>query len=338
MTPLFLQLLADRNGIPAGLLLVTPSNESNEPLEPIQSLEPIQPLEPFLALAQLAARFPCHYRAGIAAAAAAALREAGWHELPEASTVCTDAPPDQALPAHVAWVEGDWALETPARPAAGQAASRALALQLVQRVNADADTHEIEELLRHDATLSYHLLRLVNSLGTGAGRKAQGRTVNNFAQAILLLGRHQLRRWLNLMLFASRDGDVRSAMLLARVSVRARLMELLARATGLDRLNQEQAFMTGMFSLLGVLFGAPLADVLAPLAIAEGVRRALLDRHGELGALLGLVEAAEQGDFGPVSVVLDGAGVSAADFNAMVIEASVWMLAVTGDVADHSHA
>ena len=222
-----------------------------------------------------------------------------------------------AGPAHVDWIEGDWAL----------------ALQLVQRVNADADTHEIEDLLRRDPTLSYHLLRLVNSLGMGNARK-----VNNFAQAILLLGRQQLRRWLNLMLFAARGGDGRSAMLLARVAVRARLIELLARATGLDRPTQELAFMTGMFSLLGVLFGAPLAEVLAPLAIADAVRRALLDRHGELGSLLALVEAAEAGQFAAVATALDEAQLPAGEFNAMVVEANLWMLAVTGDAAGHSHA
>jgi hypothetical protein len=48
-------------------------------------------------------------------------------------------------------------------------------------------------------------------------------------------------------------------MLLARVVVRARSMELLARESGLDRSAQDLAFMAGMFSLLGVLFGSPLS-------------------------------------------------------------------------------
>ena len=317
MNTLFLQLLADRQGNPAGLLLALSGGPPEEPAQP---------------LLRLAARIPCHYRPGLSERCAAPLRKAGWHELPSGRTVHADRPPGNSLPGHVMWIEGDWALALPQRPAGNGAASRALALQLVQHVAADADTHDIEELLRRDATLSYHLLRLVNSLGMGSGRK-----VTSFSQAILLLGRQQLRRWLNLMLFAARGGDERSAMLLARVSVRARLMELLARAIGLDRLNQEQAFMTGMFSLLGVLFGAPLADVLAPLAIADAVQGALLDRQGEQGALLALVEAAERSDFGPVAAALDRARLPAADFNAMVVEANEWMLVVTGDVAGRSH-
>ncbi|GGY16553.1 HDOD domain-containing protein [Massilia dura] len=322
MNTIFLQLLADRTGVPAGLVLAA---RNDKPASPAQ------------ALARLAAEFPCHFRTGLAEAAAAPLRQAGWHELAAERTLRADAPPGKTLPFQVAWIEGDWALAPPARPAGNGAASRALALQLVERVNADADTHEIEALLRRDPTLSYHLLRLVNSLGAGV-RKGTGRTITNFSQAILLLGRQQLRRWLNLMLFAARGGDGRSAMLLARVSVRARLMELLARATGLDRLNQEQAFMTGMFSLLGALFGAPLADVLAPLALSAAVQRALLSRQGDIGALLALVEAAEQADFDAVSTALEGARIPAADFNAMVIDANLWMLAVTGDMAGRCHA
>jgi hypothetical protein len=103
------------------------------------------------------------------------------------------------------WVEGDWPLQAPACSSSAQAASRATALQLVQLVANEAHTHEIEEVLRREQTLSYQLLKLVNSLAMGAGHK-----VTSFSQAILILGRQQLRRWLNLMLFAARSDDVRS--------------------------------------------------------------------------------------------------------------------------------
>lgn len=311
----FLHLLADRRGRPAALVLRAPGGL------PLDALPP--------ALAALPARLPCLFRAGVPAAAAEALCQAGWQPLADTDVLRTDVPFDGTLPPGMRYVEGDWPLAPPARPPGQQAASRALALQLVELVNRDADTHEIEALLRRDPTLSYHLLRLVNSLGsTGGARK-----VTSFAQAILILGRQQLRRWLNLMLFAAREGDVRSAMLLARVSVRARLMELLARAAGLDRHHQEQAFMTGMFSLLGVLFGSPLRDVLAPLALGPAVQEALLDGAGELGTLLALVQAAERDAGDELAAALGGLQVSAAGFNALAAEAYLWMLGVIEDAA-----
>jgi EAL and modified HD-GYP domain-containing signal transduction protein len=282
-------------------------------------------------LKMLAGQFPCFIRAGLEHAQA--WLEAGWLALPgnvqRADTVFDKA----ALPAGAVLVEGRWPLAPPPKAVGAQAASRALALQLVQLVSNDGDTHEIEALLRRDPTLSYHLLKLVNSLGMGSGRR-----VSSFAQAILILGRQQLRRWLNLMLFSAREGDLRSPMLLAKVAVRAHALELLARSTGLGKPQQEQAFMAGMFSLLGVLFGMPLAEVLAPLTISEAVQQALLEKQGELGELLALVEAAERGDFAAVAGRLEAAQLEPAEFNRVVAEAHLWMLSVATDRAGSGHA
>ncbi|SFU86620.1 EAL and HDOD domain-containing protein [Pseudoduganella namucuonensis] len=303
--PFFLQQLADRNGSPAGVLLA--GSAAAQPDEQSQAL---------------AAQFPCFIRDGMDEQQA--WLDAGWQVLPADQTLRADGAFDKAaLAANVNWIEGDWPLAPPVKAVGAQAASRALALQLVQLVTNDADTHEIEALLRRDPTLSYHLLKLVNSLGMGTGRR-----VGSFAQAILILGRQQLRRWLNLMLFSAREGDVRSAMLLARVAVRAHGLELLARETGLGKPQQEQAFMVGMFSLLGVLFGMPLPEVLAPLTVSDAVQQALLTKEGELGALLALLEAAEQGRFDEVDAQLQALQMDAADFNRVVVEANVWMLGV----------
>jgi len=305
-SPVFLRLLANRQGKPAAMVFAGAAQEGLP-----------------AALADLARKLPCY----APAPAVPGLAGAGWQALPELEVLHADAPFGE-LPATVRWIEGDWALQPPARPSGGPAASRAMALQLVQLVSNDAENHEIEGVLRHDPTLSYHLLKLVNSLGMGAGRK-----ITSFNQAILILGRAQLRRWLNLMLFAAREGDMRSPMLLARVSVRARMLELLARETGQGKPAQEQAFMAGMFSLLGVLFGMPLEQLLAPLNIGDAAQQALLQRTGELGELLSLVEAAERGALGEVAQRLDALQLAPGEFNAIVADANLWMLEVTAEVS-----
>ena len=309
----FVRVLANRNGTPAALL----ADGAGDAVALLALVE--SPLARVLPAA-----LPCFVAPGLEPTLRQAYAEAHWTQIDCDSVLRTAGALDRTqLPGNVKWIDGDWYLAPPEKASGAQAASRSLALQLVQLVGADADTHEIEALLRQDVALSYHLLRLVNSLGVGGGRK-----VNSFAQAILILGRQQLRRWLNLMLFAARQGDVRSAMLLSRVALRGRAVELLARAGGFDKNVQEQAFMTGMFSLLGVLFGMPLPDALAPLAISNGVRAALLDRTGDLGALLALVESAERGDFVDVADRLAKMQLTAADFNTAVLEAAGWMLEV----------
>ncbi|MCG2583265.1 EAL and HDOD domain-containing protein [Massilia sp. TS11] len=318
----FFQVLADRNGVPAALLFQSGPG-------PVQALTVLAEDEAFDSLS---AQFPCLYPIASDAALAEALNVAGWKALDTITVHVTDEAFSKDLPPQVAWVGGAWCMTPPLKAQGPQAASRALALQLVQKVAADADTHEIEALLRQDPTLSYHLLRLVNSLGMGTGRK-----ITSFSQAILILGRQQLRRWLNLMLFAARQGDVRSPMLLARVAVRARMLELLAKARGLDRSVQEQGFMAGMFSLLGVLFGMPLDEVLAPLAISEAVAGALLRQEGELGDLLKLVELAEAGQFEALAAGLAAQQISREDFNDVVVDAFSWMLGVVKESLGSGH-
>jgi len=318
--PLFLQPLADRHGVPAGLLLAAGAVDGDAAAWPMASLQ------------ALAGQFPCFYHAAADAAAAQALQAAGWMALPSAGLLRLDSALGQPLPADIAWLAGDWYLAPPPKPNGQQAASRALALRLVQLVNAEADNHEIEAVLRQDPTLSYHLLRLVNSLGMGTGRR-----VTSFSQAILILGRQQLRRWLNLMLFAARADDPRAPMLLARVAVRAQTMELLAKAGGLNKSTQEQAFMIGMFSLLGALFGLTLEEVLQPLVVTDAVRAALLGRGGELGALLALVEHAERGEFGQLTARLEAAQIGVDDYNLSIADANLWMLGVAAG-AGSTHA
>jgi EAL and modified HD-GYP domain-containing signal transduction protein len=115
-------------------------------------------------------------------------------------------------------------------------------------------------------------------------------------------------------------------MLLARVAVRGRLLEQMSKVRGLDKNMQDQAFIAGMFSLLGVLFGMPLTEVLEPLAISDTVRDALFGHRGELGLLLRLCEAYEEGDFGDVAAYLATLDIGVAEFNEAAVEANHWML------------
>lgn len=322
LPPVLLHPLADRNGSPAALLLDASRLPAGSAPPPVNVLEELG-----------AGNMACFYRAGLDDIVNQTLAHAGWQLLPADKVQRADDALPKDLPPAIKWVEGDWFLALPPKPVGTQAASRALALQLVQLVSADADTHEIEALLRQDPTLSYHLLRVVNSLGMGTGRR-----VTSFSQAILILGRSQLRRWLNLMLFSSREGDRRSAMLLSRVALRARSMELLSKACGEDKAHQEQAFMVGMFSLLGVLFGMPLEEVLKPLTISESVQQALLSHAGEIGQLLCVVESAEREDYAGLDGCLAALQLDTITYNRIIADACLWMQGVTAGKAGSVHA
>ena len=223
------------------------------------------------------------------------------------------------MPEAAQWVLGEWYCQPPRSVTAAQEASRAHILRLVQLLGADAETNELEHVFRQDANLSYQLLRLVNSAAF-----APKRPITSFTQAILLLGRQQLRRWLNLLLFAARADDERSPMLMARVVLRARALELLAQETGLDRFDQDQAFMVGMFSLLPVLLGRPQDEILAPLNLSADVDDALRRSGGRLGPLLQAWEACETADQVALADTLRQLSLQGAQFNRIAVSASRW--------------
>lgn len=328
--PVFFHVLADRALQPGAVLLDIAGQSQGAD-------EALQVLGKQTDLAALTATLPSFVRSQSADSLSEAtwgmLQQAGCQRLDDTAWSRSDALTKPQVPAPTQWLAGDWYLAPPVKPNARQTSSRALALKLVQLVVADADTRDIEDVFRQDPGLSYHLLRLVNSVGMGSSRR-----INSFSQAILLLGRQQLRRWLNLMLFSANSDDYRSAMLLARVTQRSRTLELLARQTGLDKSAQELAFMTGMFSMLGVLFGWPLAEVFKPLQISDVLVAAVLRHEGDIGKLLRLVEAAERRDAQALLPLLESVHLSVAEFNQINLEACHWMLGVVlakqGDAND----
>lgn len=251
-----------------------------------------------------------------------ALDAIGIKPMQKRRVVHCDAPAQPASPPDIQWYSGNWYLSPPARLTAAQTASQALALKLVGLVAADADTHDLEAVFRQDPVLAYNLLRFVNSIGAGAGRH-----ISSFSEAILILGRQQLKRWINLLLFASNRGDNRAHMLLASVAVRARSMELLARQTGHGSAMQEQAFMAGMFSQIGTLLGQPLAKAIEPLRLHETINAALLAQQGELGHLLKIVAHAERSaESSVLAASLEEIKLTLPQFAQIRAEAFLWML------------
>lgn len=185
--------------------------------------------------------------------------------------------------AGIQWFSGAYACEGSAD--AGDGTSRKRLLALLGLLAQDADSRELETVLKQDPALSYHLLKLVNSA-------AFGRTnpIHHFGQAINVLGRRQLQRWLQLLLYARAQQDGAVNPLLPHAARRAAQMEALVKLQGGDRDRQDMAFVVGVFALLDVLLAMPMSEIVGALTLDVDVAAALLDRAGPLGELLALAE------------------------------------------------
>jgi len=214
---------------------------------------------------------------------------------------------------------------SPATPTPkGDPTTRALLLKMLSLVTTDADSADIEALIKRDTNLSYHLLKLVNSVAFSPGRK-----ITNFAQAIAMIGRRQLQRWLQLLLYARSQGSTVASPLMPRAALRASLMENLAKSKGLPRDMQDHAFMTGMFSLLDLLFGSPLADIIAPLNLSEDVEQALTTGSGPFGNLLAAVKANEGPPTPALADALAAAGITNGDWASALAVAMQWAVQIS---------
>ncbi len=211
-------------------------------------------------------------------------------------------------------------------------ASQSGLLRLIQLVARDAETREIEDAFKREPALALNLLRLVNAVGSGYAQQ-----ISSVRHAIALLGRRQLQRWLQLLLMvpAGSAADATRAPLLQVAALRGRMLETLAgRLPAGVRPNADDAFVTGILSMMPAALGLPLDEILDEIAPAPALCEALLAHAGVLGRLLALLESFDAGDVAACDALLapDGdpsggllAGLDRAALNGALAEALRWI-------------
>jgi EAL and modified HD-GYP domain-containing signal transduction protein len=195
-------------------------------------------------------------------------------------------------------------------------------LKLLTLIADDADTGALDTIFREEPKLSYSLLRLVNSAALSPGSP-----ITSFSQAITLLGRRQLQRWLQLLVYSDPNNGQHPNPLLQKAAARGRLFELLAKRfeppLPVENLA-DTAFMIGTFSLLDVLLGMAMPEILRQLPLSEVAQKALLEHEGELGKLLAAATAADKHDLKAASEGLKELSIDNNDYFEAQLEAYGW--------------
>ncbi|PXW87309.1 EAL and modified HD-GYP domain-containing signal transduction protein [Nitrosomonas sp. Nm84] len=195
-------------------------------------------------------------------------------------------------------------------------------LKLLTLVMSDSEIEEIEKEFKHQPGLSYNLMRMVNSVASGLPQK-----INSIKHAIMILGRKQLQRWVQLLLYsANQSDDGMSNALMQTAAVRGKLMELIATAERPhDKNHHERAFMVGILSLLDALLGIEMQQIVDKLGIPDDMSQALLTRDGRLGLELKLIEANEKGEITTIQSILSQLGfLSLSELADIEIQAIGW--------------
>ena len=214
------------------------------------------------------------------------------------------------------------------QPTGGMAPQQMACLQLLQALNdPDLSMTALEDIFKRDAMLTYRLLRAVSSAGTAipAGSPA----VTSVRLALVLLGQDRVRRWASLWAVnALADRwQAPQAELVTTAIVRARCCELLDTSDGND------GFLLGLCSLLDVLLGHPLGELLTLLPLSDDTRLALGGASSPRRQLLECVVAYERGQWEACENLARSIGLDPVRLPAAYNQSMAWTNGLTGAAA-----
>jgi EAL and modified HD-GYP domain-containing signal transduction protein len=165
-------------------------------------------------------------------------------------------------------------------------------LKLMQQLQNDAEISELETTFKESPALVYKLLVLVNSVSFGIREK-----IRTIRHALCIIGRQQLKRWVQIALFAEDSQQGFDNPIMHMAVTRATFMEELARV--LPRLGSslpDEAFLTGTLSMLIDVYDVTLHEVTAGLGLSSGIWNALSGNKGEISSLLSIAKMVERND------------------------------------------
>jgi EAL and modified HD-GYP domain-containing signal transduction protein len=195
-------------------------------------------------------------------------------------------------------------------------ASRLAHFEIVRELYHDPiDIHKVSELVRRDASLTYRLLRLVNSPIYGIYRE-----VRSVESAITVLGEATFRRIVSLAVLSELNTD-QPAEILHVALIRARFCELAASHFSLDASEQ---YLLGMLSLLPAMLGFPMEEIVPILPLRGQVCEALAGTMNSERKLLGWLEFHERGDWASCDRIVATHGLNSSELVQCYLEAVTW--------------
>lgn len=196
-----------------------------------------------------------------------------------------------------------------------------LHFQLLKEFNEeDPDLAKITELFMHDVSLSYKLLRYINSLAFDIPHQ-----ISSINQAIMLMGLTEAKRWLRILLLRDLgvgEGRGRQKSLIERSLVRAKLIELLARQK--RKGNADEFFLAGLFSLIDAIMHSSFVDIIPQLSFSETISATLFGEETEIKPYLDMAIALESFEIDQINEYTELLQIEEAKLTNYVREAHKW--------------
>jgi EAL and modified HD-GYP domain-containing signal transduction protein len=195
--------------------------------------------------------------------------------------------------------------------------SRLTALKLLNLLRSDAELAQLTEVAKQDPAITFQLLKWANSPMNG-----HGSAVTGLGQAMMVLGRNLLYRWLAVSIFKLGRQRERDAALLEIALRRARFLELLNPA--LTAAERDELFLVGLLSLFDVMFGIPMPRLLDHMTLSPATQDVLLRSEGKYAPYLRLAIMVERGDGAHTPALAAAIGIDPAEIGQVQAEAFAW--------------
>jgi len=189
-------------------------------------------------------------------------------------------------------------------------------IEILQILHSDViDVRKLTVLLKRDASLTYRLLRLVNS-----PMSAMRQEVRSIQAALLAVGEDTFRR-IAMLAIASELNCKQPSEILRMAFLRGRFCEL---AAGLYEQDSTEQYLLGLLSLLPAMLRLPMTELAPALPLREEIRDALLGRANPERVLLHWLESHELGDWAACDVIVHANKLNQEMLVACYSEALLW--------------
>jgi EAL and modified HD-GYP domain-containing signal transduction protein len=195
-------------------------------------------------------------------------------------------------------------------------ANRLFQIEILQMLQDDSmDLLKLSALVKKDASLTYRLLRLVNSPMCFVRQE-----VRSIQSALMVVGEEAFRRIATLAITSELSAD-RPTEVLRMAFLRGRFCEL---AAGLCAADPTEQYLLGMLSLLPAMLGLPMEELTPALPLRDEIRRALEGTINQERSALGWLESHERGDWAACDAVAQANGLNQVQLLGCFVEAVGW--------------
>lgn len=182
----------------------------------------------------------------------------------------------------------------------------AIIMSELSRQDSEIDIEYITRIIQGDVSLTYKLLKLINSPITGPVHQ-----IKTIKHAIVYLGLKELKKWIYVLSFRenSNKSDPVTNEVIKLCFIRAKAGELIAQETG-NRKESSSYFLIGMLSLMDTLMKRPLNKVLEQLPLDQSIKETLLGNTTPYSDIVNLIIKVERAEWSQIGKLSKNVGIS----------------------------